>query len=99
MANIANSIYLGNLPKNTTDTDIVELVTPFGQITHLKISTNLLNPAQKLDFAFIKLNSMVSMKKAAKTLNGTLYKDKYLISKFITKKTIDKYIATTQVTQ
>jgi len=99
MANIINTIYLGNLPKNITDSDIVKLVTPFGQVTHLKISTNLLNPTEKLDFAFIKLASTDSMKKAAKLLNGISFQGNFLISKFITKKTIEKYTTTTQTDQ
>lgn len=77
------TIYLGNLPQNTTKEDIKKLFTKFGDIVSFRFATSIPELKIQPDFAFIQLSSLKAMQKAVKKLDDLYYQNKFLIAKII----------------
>ena len=77
------TIYLGNLPQNTTEENIKKLFTKFGDIVSFRFAVSIPELEIKPDFVFIQLSNLKAMQKAVKKLNDFYYQDKFLIAKLI----------------
>ncbi len=74
------TIYIGNLPENCTLENIIEIFSPYGQITHFRFATNHFTQ-ENMNFAFVKLDSAHTTTKAVSELNDSVYFGKFLIVK------------------
>ena len=62
-------LYVGNLPKQVTDTQLNELATPFGKVVSANVATEAAGGASK-GFGFIEYSSEDEARAAITGLNG-----------------------------
>lgn len=64
-----NSIYVGNLSRNTTEATLKSLFAPYGEIKSVKIVIDRVT-GEPRGFAFVDMEAPDSIKEAIEALNG-----------------------------
>jgi RNA recognition motif-containing protein len=64
------NIYVGNLPFQTSDSDLQEMFTPFGQVDRANVITDR-ETGRSRGFGFVEMGSDEEANKAIEGLNGT----------------------------
>lgn len=63
------NIYIGNLPFQTSDSDLQELFTPFGQVDRANVITDR-ETGRSRGFGFVEMSNDEEAQKAIEGLNG-----------------------------
>jgi RNA recognition motif-containing protein len=64
------NIYVGNLPYNVTESDLLETFTGFGQVSKVKLITDKFSGESK-GFGFVEMDNNSEADAAIKGLNGS----------------------------
>jgi len=64
------NIYVGNLPFQTSDSDLQEMFTPFGQVDRANVITDR-ETGRSRGFGFVEMSNDDEANKAIEGLNGT----------------------------
>ncbi len=64
------NIYVGNLPYATTEDDLREMFTEFGEVTSVNIITDKFS-GQSKGFGFVEMSDDSNAKEAIESLNGS----------------------------
>ena len=65
------NIYVSNLSYSTSDQDLMQLFTPYGQVSSAKVIMDKFSNRSK-GFGFVELSDSGDAEKAIKELNGTM---------------------------
>jgi len=71
-------LYIGNLPYNISDSELLELFKEFGEV----VDANLVKDrytGKSRGFAFVEMDSRSSGQQAMESLNKTVYKSRLLV--------------------
>jgi len=71
-------LYIGNLPYNISDSELLELFKEFGEV----VDANLVKDrytGKSRGFAFVEMDSRSSGQQAMESLNKTVYKSRPLV--------------------
>ena len=71
-------IYVGNMSFNTTEQDLRDLFSEYGEIESLRILKDQFTDRSK-GFGFVEMSSAEDAKKAIDQLNGTKFMDRTLV--------------------
>ena len=82
-----SEIYVGNLPYDMTDSGLVELFSPRGDVTEARVVVNRFNGKSK-GFGFVRMKERSAAESACSALNGQTFGDRAIrvnIAKNVTK--------------
>ncbi len=65
------NIYVGNLSWSMTEQDLLDLFTPYGEVTSAKIVTDKFNNNRSKGFGFVEMATAAEGQAAIDALNGT----------------------------
>lgn len=68
---MSTRIYVGNLPYSTTDEDLRQLFSPFGDVVDARVISDR-NTGQSKGFGFVEMGSDTASRDAIAQLNGTM---------------------------
>ena len=83
----STEIYVGNLPYDMTDSGLVELFSPHGDVTEARVVVNRFNGKSK-GFGFVRMKERSAAESACAALNGRTFGDRAIrvnIAKNVTK--------------
>lgn len=70
-----NRLYVGNLPNDTTDAELIEIFKPYGEIAESFLNT-------EKNFAFLKVDYRSNAERAKRELDGSVRKNRSLRVRF-----------------
>ena len=71
-------LYLGNLPFDVTETELLGLFSEFGEVIHANLVKDRYTGNPR-GFAFVEMDSRSSGQQAMESLNKTVYKSRPLV--------------------
>ncbi|HEV2406006.1 MAG TPA: RNA-binding protein [Ktedonobacterales bacterium] len=74
---MSTRIYVGNLPFSTTDEQLRQLFSQFGDVVDVRVITDR-NTGQSKGFGFVEMGTDASSRDAIAQLNGTMLGDRAL---------------------
>ncbi len=72
------NIFIGNLNFQTTEEQLEDLFTPFGELTSIKIITDKFSGRSR-GFGFIEMPNSAEAEKAIENLNGQVFNDRNIV--------------------
>ena len=72
---MAKKLYVGNLPYSTSDEDLRELFTPYGEVTSANVIIDRMTNRSK-GFGFVEMTSNDEAQKAIDELNNSKFGDR-----------------------
>ena len=63
-------LFIGNLPHDMDNTELIELCTPFGEVVSAKVITDYIS-GQSKGFGFLEMSNRSEGHKVMEELNGT----------------------------
>lgn len=71
-------LYIGNLPFNVTESDLLDLFKDFGEVVEANLVMDRYTGKPR-GFAFVEMDSRSSGQQAMESLNKTVYKSRPLV--------------------